>query len=52
MNNNCEEKIEDIEYFDKERNFVIEIYNKAPVDNNNWINLDDVINETVISKFS
>ena len=49
FNNTEEEKIEDIEYIDKARNFVIELYTKAP-EFNNEINLDDMINESFMSK--
>ncbi len=49
FNNTEEEKIEDIEYLDKTRNFVIEIYKKEP-EIINEINLDDVINESIMSK--
>ena len=49
FHNTEEEKIEDIEYLDKTRNFVIEIYKKEP-EIINEINLDDVINESIMSK--
>ena len=49
FNNTEEEKIEDIEYLDKTRNFIIEIYKKEP-EIINEINLDDVINESIMSK--
>ena len=51
FNNTEEEKIEDIEYLDKTRNFVIEIYKKDP-EIINEINLDDVINESIMSKIN
>ena len=50
MIDNQVEKIEDIEYFNKERNCVIHILRKEPEINN--INLDELINETVMSKFT
>ena len=49
FHNTEEEKIEDIEYLDKTRNFIIEIYKKEP-EIINEINLDDVINESIMSK--
>ena len=49
MINNTEEKIEDIEYFDKSKNFEIQLYRNTPDINYN-INLDDVIKESVMSK--
>ena len=49
FHNTEEEKIEDIEYLDKTRNFIIEIYKKEP-EIINKINLDDVINESIMSK--
>ena len=49
FHNTEEEKIEDIEYLDKTRNFVIEIYKKEP-EIINEINLDDVINESIMCK--
>ena len=49
MIGNTEEKIEDIEYFDKSRNCVIELERKIPDIND--INIDELINEVVMSKF-
>ena len=49
FHNTEEEKIEDIENLNKKRNFVIEIYKKEP-EIINEINLDDVINESIMSK--
>ena len=41
--------IEDIEYFDKSKNIVIQFYPKQNVVN--YINIQSLVNETVISKF-
>ena len=50
MIDNREEPIEDIEYFDKSRTFVIQTYRRHnPVNN---ININDIINETIMSKFN
>ncbi len=44
-----EEPIENIEYFDKSNNIMIQLYRKQ--NDINHININDIINETVISKF-
>lgn len=44
--------IEDIEYFDKSKNIVIQLYRKQnDVNYINNINIQSLVNETVISKF-
>ena len=52
MIESTEVPIENIEYFDKSNNIMIQLY---PKQNNinyiNNININDIINETVISKF-
>ena len=49
MINNTEEPIEDIEYFDKWKNFEIQLYRNIPDIIYN-ININDVINESMMSK--
>ena len=49
MIKSTEEPIENIEYFDKSNNIVIQLYQKQ--NDTNYININDLINETVMSKF-